>query len=345
MRGETKYTPVAGIEELRRAIADKFKRENDVAYAPNEILVGTGAKHVLFNAFLATINPGDEVIIPAPYWVSYPDMVAIANGVSVGGADPDGRRLQADRRRPGEGDHPQDQVAVAELAVEPVGRRLHPRRTEGADRRAAAPPPRVGDERRHLRAPGLRRLRVHDAGPGRAGAARAHADDQRGVQELRHDRAGGSATAPARPSSSRRSTPCKASKRPGRARSRNGRRWRRSTAPRPSSPRAARCSRGGATWSCPCSTRAATSVARRRRAPSTCTRRSPRRSGAARRRGKVLDTDAGLRRGAAGNGGRGGGAGLGLRPRPRNFRLSYATATPVLEEACGKIQRFCASLR
>ena len=83
MRGETKYTPVAGIEELRKAIAGKFKRENDLTYAPNEIIVGTGAKHVLFNAFLATINPGDEVIIPAPYWVSYPDMVAIANGVSV----------------------------------------------------------------------------------------------------------------------------------------------------------------------------------------------------------------------------------------------------------------------
>ena len=82
-RGETKYTPVAGIEELRAAIVAKFKRENGLTYAPNQIIVGTGAKHVLFNAFLATVNPGDEVIVPAPFWVSYPDMVAIANGVCV----------------------------------------------------------------------------------------------------------------------------------------------------------------------------------------------------------------------------------------------------------------------
>ncbi|WP_158807407.1 pyridoxal phosphate-dependent aminotransferase [Beijerinckia sp. L45] len=82
-RGETKYTPVSGIVPLKQAIVDKFKRENGLDYKPAQIIVGTGAKHILFNAFLATVNPGDEVIIPAPYWVSYPDMVAIANGVVV----------------------------------------------------------------------------------------------------------------------------------------------------------------------------------------------------------------------------------------------------------------------
>ena len=82
-RGETKYTPVSGIVPLKQAIVDKFKRENGLDYKPAQIIVGTGAKHILFNAFLATINPGDEVIVPAPYWVSYPDMVAIANGVVV----------------------------------------------------------------------------------------------------------------------------------------------------------------------------------------------------------------------------------------------------------------------
>ncbi len=82
-RGETKYTPVSGITPLKQAIVDKFKRENGLDYKLSQILVGTGAKHILFNAFLATINPGDEVIIPAPYWVSYPDMVVIANGVVV----------------------------------------------------------------------------------------------------------------------------------------------------------------------------------------------------------------------------------------------------------------------
>src|SRR5579872_4670041 len=82
-RGETKYTPVAGILPLREAIAAKFKRENGLDYKPAQTIVGTGGKHILFNAFLATLNPGDEVIIPAPYWVSYPDMVAIAGGTPV----------------------------------------------------------------------------------------------------------------------------------------------------------------------------------------------------------------------------------------------------------------------
>ena len=83
MRGETKYPPVSGIVPLREAIAKKFKRENNLDYKPSQTIVGTGGKQVLFNAFLATINPGDEVVIPAPYWVSYPDMVLIANGTPV----------------------------------------------------------------------------------------------------------------------------------------------------------------------------------------------------------------------------------------------------------------------
>jgi aspartate aminotransferase len=79
----SKYTAVEGIPELRAAIARKFKRENGLDYKPSQIIVGTGGKQVLFNAFLATLNPGDEVIIPAPYWVSYPDMVLIAGGGPV----------------------------------------------------------------------------------------------------------------------------------------------------------------------------------------------------------------------------------------------------------------------
>jgi aspartate aminotransferase len=78
-----KYTAVEGILELRAAIARKFKRENQLDYKPSQIIVGTGGKQVLFNAFLATLNSGDEVIIPAPYWVSYPDMVLIAGGEPV----------------------------------------------------------------------------------------------------------------------------------------------------------------------------------------------------------------------------------------------------------------------
>jgi aspartate aminotransferase len=82
-RGETKYTPVSGIQPLREAIAAKFKRENGLDYKWSQTIVGTGGKQILFNAFMATINPGDEVIIPAPYWVSYPEMVALCGGTPV----------------------------------------------------------------------------------------------------------------------------------------------------------------------------------------------------------------------------------------------------------------------
>jgi aspartate aminotransferase len=81
--GKTKYTAVDGIPELKEAIVAKFKRENGLTYVPNQITVGTGGKQVLYNALMATINPGDEVIIPAPYWVSYPEMVALAGGEPV----------------------------------------------------------------------------------------------------------------------------------------------------------------------------------------------------------------------------------------------------------------------
>ena len=81
--GKTKYTAVDGIPELKQAIIAKFERENGLSYKPNQIIVGTGGKQVLYNALMATINPGDEVIIPAPYWVSYPEMVALAGGESV----------------------------------------------------------------------------------------------------------------------------------------------------------------------------------------------------------------------------------------------------------------------
>ena len=79
----SKYTAVDGIPELKAAIARKFKRENELTYKPSQITVSTGGKQVLYNALVATINPGDEVIIPAPYWVSYPDMVLLAGGEPV----------------------------------------------------------------------------------------------------------------------------------------------------------------------------------------------------------------------------------------------------------------------
>ncbi|MBP6678864.1 MAG: pyridoxal phosphate-dependent aminotransferase [Paracoccus sp.] len=81
--GHTRYTAVDGMPALKRAICDKFARENGLDYTPAQVSVGTGGKQVLYNALMATLNPGDEVIIPAPYWVSYPDMVLLAGGAPV----------------------------------------------------------------------------------------------------------------------------------------------------------------------------------------------------------------------------------------------------------------------
>ncbi len=81
--GKTKYTAVDGIPELKKAICAKFARENGLSYQPGQITVASGGKQVLYNALVATLNPGDEVIIPAPYWVSYPDMVLLAGGTPV----------------------------------------------------------------------------------------------------------------------------------------------------------------------------------------------------------------------------------------------------------------------
>ena len=96
-RGETKYTAVDGIPELKRAIVSKFQRENGLTYKPSEITVGSGGKQVLYNALLATLNPGEEVIIPSPYWVSYPDIVLLAgaNPVIVETREEDGFKLTA----------------------------------------------------------------------------------------------------------------------------------------------------------------------------------------------------------------------------------------------------------
>jgi aspartate aminotransferase len=82
-KGKTKYTAPDGMIELKEAICRKFKRDNSLLYAPTQISIGTGGKQILYNALMATMNDGDEVIIPTPYWVSYPDMVLLAGGTPV----------------------------------------------------------------------------------------------------------------------------------------------------------------------------------------------------------------------------------------------------------------------
>ena len=97
-RGETKYTAIDGIPPLKEAIRKKFKRDNDLDYGASQVTVSTGGKYMLYAALLASLNPGDEVIIPAPYWVSYPDMTLLAGGVPVivETKEEDGFRLQAE---------------------------------------------------------------------------------------------------------------------------------------------------------------------------------------------------------------------------------------------------------
>src|SRR3954471_8301452 len=80
-KGQTKYTPTPSIVELKQAIAGKFNSENGLPYKPEQITVGAGGKHCLYMAFMAVLNPGDEVLIPTPYWVSYPEQVKLAGGV------------------------------------------------------------------------------------------------------------------------------------------------------------------------------------------------------------------------------------------------------------------------
>ena len=163
--GETKYTRVDGLPALKEAVCRKFKRENDLDYAPEQISVGSGAKHVLYNALMAGVDAGDEVIVPAPYWVSYPDMVRLAEGepVIVPARAEDGFKLRPGGAR--RGDHAPDQVAHLQLAQQPHRRGLF----AGRDRRpgpGAARPPAGGRAcGRHLRAPRLRRLRPSTVSP------------------------------------------------------------------------------------------------------------------------------------------------------------------------------------
>ena len=100
-RGQTKYTEVGGIPELRAAVCTKLKRDNDLAYDPAEVLISVGAKHSLFNLFTAVLDPGDEVIVPSPYWVSYPEQVKLVGGVpvAVGTDEATGFDLDPDRVR------------------------------------------------------------------------------------------------------------------------------------------------------------------------------------------------------------------------------------------------------
>ena len=99
-QGQTKYTEVGGVPELRAAVCQKFKRDNGLDYTPDEITVSCGAKHTLYNLFMALVNPGDEVLIPSPYWVSYPEQVRLLGGVPVPVATPESTAFDLDPAEP-----------------------------------------------------------------------------------------------------------------------------------------------------------------------------------------------------------------------------------------------------
>ncbi|MDZ4741822.1 MAG: pyridoxal phosphate-dependent aminotransferase [Verrucomicrobiota bacterium] len=119
--GFTRYTPSSGIPELRQAIADKLKKDNGIDYKANQVIVNCGAKHSCFNAIMATINPGDEVIIPAPYWLSYPEMVKLAGGepYMVQTKEENGFKLTADELR--ESISPASKMVILNTPGNPTG--------------------------------------------------------------------------------------------------------------------------------------------------------------------------------------------------------------------------------
>ena len=148
--GKTKYTAVDGIIELKQAICDKFKRDNGLDYTPSQVSVGTGGKQILYNALMATMNPGEEVVIPAPYWVSYPDMVLLAGGepVIAEASLQTNFKLTADQLEAAI--TPKTKWFHLQQPLQPHRSRLHPRRAEGADRCSDAPSPCLGDDGRYV---------------------------------------------------------------------------------------------------------------------------------------------------------------------------------------------------
>jgi aspartate aminotransferase len=185
-RGETKYTDVAGTVALRQAVCARFKADHGVDFTPEEILVATGGKQVIFDALLATIGPGDEAIIPSPCWVSYPDIVELAEGkpVIVACDQNSGFKLRPEQLEAAI--TPRTKWFILNNPCNPTGAPTA-RGDEGADRRAAAPPGRVGVHRRHLQQARLRRLPPGDGAGGGAAAARPHRDHERLLQGLRDD--------------------------------------------------------------------------------------------------------------------------------------------------------------
>jgi aspartate aminotransferase len=120
-RGQTKYTEVGGIPELRAALCTKFQRDNDLHYEPSEVLISVGGKHTIFNLFTAVLDPGDEVVIPSPYWVSYPEQVRLVGGVPVSVATDEATGFDLDPDRVRAAVTPRTKVVVVNSPNNPTG--------------------------------------------------------------------------------------------------------------------------------------------------------------------------------------------------------------------------------
>ena len=156
----SKYTAVEGLAELKQAVAGKFKRENNLDYKPNQIIVSTGGKQVLYNALMVTLNPGDEVIVPAPYWVSYPDMVLLAGGepVIVPTRMEDGFKMKPEALE--KAITPKTKWIIFNSPSNPTGAAYTKAELKAVTDVLVQASAGLGDDRRHVRAPGLRRLQV-----------------------------------------------------------------------------------------------------------------------------------------------------------------------------------------
>src|SRR5512134_154400 len=120
-QGQTKYTEVGGIPELRAAVCHKLKRDHGLEYTPDEVTVSCGAKHTLYNIFMALVNPGDEVLVPSPYWVSYPEQIRLLGGVPVAVPTSESTGFDLDPRELAKAVTPRTKMIVLDSPGNPTG--------------------------------------------------------------------------------------------------------------------------------------------------------------------------------------------------------------------------------
>ena len=187
LRGETKYTPQDGVPALKQAIQRKFLRDSGLEFGLDQITVSAGGKQVIFNALLATLDEGDEVVIPAPYWGAYPLMVRLVGGVPVAVNCPENNGFKL---RPEDLDAvitPRTKWLILNFPNNPTGAACSAAEMAALGEVMLRHPACVDHVRRHVRASGVRRFPARHHGGGAAGVAGSRLDCERRVQDLRDD--------------------------------------------------------------------------------------------------------------------------------------------------------------